>query len=416
MKKVTLLAVLFSVGLLFISCGSKPEPEATTEPEAPVVTEEVVVEEKEPEVVDNESSIKKVDDARALAIEAGAENYAPELFAKLEELYQALKDNSEGKDLSAECSDLETRYSVLADYAKAKSVKEKIDAEELMTYAQSTYNEGVELLTSVEKAFEADQFDASVVETAHNAYVKFNKVYMIAYKLIAQKERDFALDAKKDADSVKASVSQKERYKVAADEFAAGDSAYSMQNPESAYNHYGVAKDEFEKLFVEVSEKRAEALRIMEEAKKRVEESKNFASDADVQAPISEPVEGIEEADAVLLEETKYEEVEVVEFEETLADEELEGYEVSEEITEENQEVVESESEVEPVEETEETESTEAPETESETPETEDSVESEEVSEESEPVTESEVVETESTENLEPIEDEIIEDELSEAE
>ena len=73
----------------------------------------------------------------------------------------------------------------------------------------------------------------------------------------------------------------------------------------------------------------------MEEAKKRVEESKNFASDADVQAPISEPVEGIEEADAVLLEETKYEEVEVVEFEETLADEELEGYEVSEEITEE---------------------------------------------------------------------------------
>lgn len=413
MKKVTLLAVLFSVGLLFISCGSKPEPEATTEPEAPVVTEEVVVEEKEPEVVDNESSIKKVDDARALAIEAGADNYAPELFAKLEELYQALKDNSEGKDLSAECSDLETRYSVLADYAKAKSVKEKIDAEELMTYAQSTYNEGVELLTSVEKAFEADQFDASVVETAHNAYVKFNKVYMIAYKLIAQKERDFALDAKKDADSVKASVSQKERYKVATDEFAAGDSAYSMQNPESAYNHYGVAKDEFEKLFVEVSEKRAEALRIMEEAKKRVEESKNFASDADVQAPISEPVEGIEEADAVLLEETKYEEVEVVEFEETLADEELEGYEVSEEITEENQEVVESE--VEPVEETEETESTEAPETESETPETEDSVENEEVSEEND-VTESEVVETESTENLEPIEDEIIEDELSEAE
>ena len=365
MKKVTLLAVLFSIGLLFISCGSKPEPEATTEPEAPVVTEEVVVEEKEPEVVDNESSIKKVDDARALAIEAGAENYAPELFAKLEELYQALKDNSEGKGLSAECSDLETRYSVLADYAKAKSVKEKIDAEELMTYAQSTYNEGVELLTSVEKAFEADQFDASVVETAHNAYVKFNKVYMIAYKLIAQKERDFALDAKKDADSVKASVSQKERYKVAADEFAAGDSAYSMQNPESAYNHYGVAKDEFEKLFVEVSEKRAEALRIMEEAKKRVEESKNFASDADVQAPISEPVEGIEEADAVLLEETKYEEVEVVEFEETLADEELEGYEVSEE---------------------------------------------------NESVTESEVVETESTENLESIEDEIIEDELSEAE
>ena len=39
-----------------------------------------------------------------------------------------------------------------------------------------------------------------------------------------------------------------------------------------------------------------------------------------------------------------------------------------------------------------------------------------EVSEENELVEESEVVETESTENLESIEDEIIEDELSEAE
>ena len=342
MKKVTLLAVLFSVVLLFISCGSKPAPETTTEPKAPVVTEDVVVDEKEPEVVDNESAIKKVEEARALAIEAGADKYAPELFSKVEELYQQLVNNSEGKDLSSECENLEASYAVLADYAKAKSVKEKIDAEELMTYAQSTYNEGVELLTSVEKSFEAEQFDSSVVETAHNAYVKFNKVYMIAYKLIAQKERDLALDAKKDADSVKASVSQKERYKVAADEFAAGDSAYSMQNPESAYNHYGVAKDEFGKLFVEVSEKRAEALRIMEEAKKRVEESKNFASEADVQAPISEPVEGIEEADAVLLEETKYEEVEVVEFEETLADEELEVYETTE-VSEETESVVESE-------------------------------------------------------------------------
>lgn len=381
MKKVTLLAVLFSVGLLFISCGSKPAPETTTEPKAPVVTEDVVVEEKEPEVVDNESAIKKVEEARALAIEAGADKYAPELFSKVEELYQQLVNNSEGKDLSSECENLEASYAVLADYAKAKSVKEKIDAEELMTYAQSTYYEGVELLTSVEKSFEAELFDSSVVETAHNAYVKFNKVYMIAYKLIAQKERDLALDAKKDADNVKASVSQKERYKVAADEFAAGDSAYSMQNPESAYNHYGVAKDEFGKLFVEVSEKRAEALRIMEEAKKRVEESKNFASEADVQAPISEPIEGIEEADAVLLEETKYEEVEVVEFEETLADEELEGYETTEDLEE-----------------------------------TEESVENEEVSEENELVEESEVVETESTENLESIEDEIIEDELSEAE
>ena len=326
MKKVTLLAILISIGMLFMSCGSKPEAESTTEPEAPVVTEQVG-DESGVESVDNESSIKKVDDARALAMEAGADKYAPELFAKLEELYQSLVNNSEGKDVSAECADLAARYAILADYAKAKSTKEKIDAEYLSTYAESTYAEGVDLLALVEASLAEEKMDGDVAENARNAYVKFNKVYLIAYKLIAQNERSLALDAKNDADSVKASVSQKERYKAAADEFSAGDSAYSMQNPESAYNHYGKSKDAFTELYADVYEKRAEAQRIMEEAKKRVEESNNFASDADVQAPIDEPVEGIEEADAVLLEEVVYEEAEVVEFEETLVDEELEGYE-----------------------------------------------------------------------------------------
>jgi hypothetical protein len=326
MKKVTLLAILISIGMLFMSCGSKPEAESTTEPEAPVVTEQVG-DESGVESVDNESSIKKVDDARALAMEAGADKYAPELFAKLEELYQSLVNNSEGKDVSAECADLAARYAILADYAKAKSTKEKVDAEYLSTYAESTYAEGVDLLALVEASLAEEKMDGDVAENARNAYVKFNKVYLIAYKLIAQNERSLALDAKNDADSVKASVSQKERYKAAADEFSAGDSAYSMQNPESAYNHYGKSKDAFTELYADVYEKRAEAQRIMEEAKKRVEESNNFASDADVQAPIDEPVEGIEEADAVLLEEVVYEEAEVVEFEETLVDEELEGYE-----------------------------------------------------------------------------------------
>jgi hypothetical protein len=326
MKKVTLLAILISIGMLFMSCGSKPEAESTTEPEAPVVTEQVG-DESGVESVDNESSIKKVDDARALAMEAGADKYAPELFAKLEELYQSLVNNSEGKDVSAECADLAARYVILADYAKAKSTKEKVDAEYLSTYAESTYAEGVDLLALVEASLAEEKMDGDVAENARNAYVKFNKVYLIAYKLIAQNERSLALDAKNDADSVKASVSQKERYKAAADEFSAGDSAYSMQNPESAYNHYGKSKDAFTELYADVYEKRAEAQRIMEEAKKRVEESNNFASDADVQAPIDEPVEGIEEADAVLLEEVVYEEAEVVEFEETLVDEELEGYE-----------------------------------------------------------------------------------------
>lgn len=334
MKKVTLLLISILTFLMFISCGSKPDPETAKEPEAPVVTEEAVVEEDASDV-DNESLIKKVENARTLAIEAGADKYAPEMFAKVEEMYKKLQENSDGKNKTALYADLEKRYSILADYAKAKSTKEKVDSEYLSTYAEATYAEGVILLKAVEVAFRNDAaFDDELASVAKNAYIKFNKVYLIAYKMIAQNERSLAFDAKKDADSVKASVSQKDRYKVAADEFSAGDSAYSMQNPESAYNHYAKSKDAFTELYADVYEKRAEAQRIMEEAKKRVEESNTFAAEADTQAPIKEPVEGIEEADAVLLEEDEYEEVEVVEFEETLEDEELKDYELPEEVEE----------------------------------------------------------------------------------
>ena len=228
MKKVTLLLISILTFLMFISCGSKPDPETAKDPEAPVVTEEAVVEEDASDV-DNESLLKKVEDARTLAIEAGADKYAPEMFAKVEEMYKKLQENSDGKNAAAVYADLEKRYSIL-DYAKAKSTKEKVDSEYLSTYAEATYAEGVILLKAAEVAFSNDAaFDDELASVAKNAYIKFNKVYLIAYKMIAQNERSLALDAKKDADSVKASVSQKDRYKVAADEFSAGDSAYYLE-------------------------------------------------------------------------------------------------------------------------------------------------------------------------------------------
>ena len=66
----------------------------------------------------------------------------------------------------------------------------------------------------------------------------------------------------------------------------------------------------------------------IEEAKKRVAESQKFAEEADVKAPITEPVEGIEDEDAVLLEEDDYEDPEAAEAD---IAEELEDDEIGEE-------------------------------------------------------------------------------------
>ena len=70
MKKIVVTAFSAFLILSFISCGSKPAPEETKEPEAPVVTEEVVVEEVEETVepVDNSLVLQNVDDARNLAV------------------------------------------------------------------------------------------------------------------------------------------------------------------------------------------------------------------------------------------------------------------------------------------------------------------------------------------------------------
>ena len=310
MKKVFLILLsVFSV-LLFVSCGSKPAVEEK-KPEAPVVEEPVEEPTEEPEVAEAEIDaeaeaelIAKIEDARKAAIEAGAEQTAPDQLKKVDDYYESVKNS----DISSKANDIIARYKLLEDYTKAKSAKDEIDANNFASYAQSNYDRGLASLEKVENAFANDaDLDASISESAADAYSNFNSVLVTAYKRLAKDERSAAYEAKKKADSVKAGVAQKERYKAAAESFQNGDSLYSMQNPKKAIEKYTSAKDEFNALYEEVSVKRAEALAAIEEAKKRVAESAQFAESADVKAPITEPVEGIEDADAVLLEVDNYE-------------------------------------------------------------------------------------------------------------
>lgn len=338
MKKVVLSAVSILTVLFFISCGTKPAPEESAEIEAPETTE---IEETDTDTeatdgedsdessYDNYEAFAKVTAARKEAIEVGAEIYTAELFRAIDTDYNEVSRRSESEDVAEDCAKLEKRYLTLADIVKAIKLKKKINEEGLAEYDQQDYDEGERSLAVIEKAYEDDTaIDDTLRAEAANAYASFNKVFIIAYKKIAQDERTKAFQAKQNADSVKAGISQKERYNKAVDEFKAGDSAYSMQNPESAVNHYRTAKDAFTALYEEVSAKRAEAQRRMEEAKKRVAEAEKFAAEADSKAPIREAVEGIENEETVLLEQDDYsaDEAEIT-VDEVLEDEELKEYE-----------------------------------------------------------------------------------------
>ncbi len=317
MKKVSIILLSLFTLLFFISCGSKPKAEEQ-KPSAPEVKETVedlsenVADEGLSEAARLAQLMEQVNDARQAAIEAGADRNCPDQMNKLDFLLADLK-NSDNPEAAAKS--IIDRYNLLATYSKAVDAKDEIEENEFESYAKNNYDRGVDNLDKVDEAFENENYDKSVFVYAENALKEFNTVINVAYKKIAKEEREAALEAKKDADSVKAGVARKTEYKEAADLIQNGDSLYAMQNAKKAAEKYVEANEKFTYLFEDVSEKRAEAEAAIEEAKRRVAESKKFAEEADVKAPITEQVEGIEDEDAVLLEADDYEDPEDAEVE-----------------------------------------------------------------------------------------------------
>lgn len=313
MKKLAFWALSVFLILSLISCGSKKGAEETAEPEPPAVEE--TVEETIEETVEQgvsqaelDLALANMDNARQNAIDSDAEEYAPDFFDSLEEEYDELRKRAEnGEDVAAECNDLAKRYEALAAYVKALDAKETIDDYELPPLAKAAYDKGSKDLDDFEAMFNDENASSDdLLAKATSAYASFKSVLVALYKDIAKDARADALEAKKDADSVKAGVSEKREYTRAVELFKKGDASYSMNGYEAACDAYDEAYDIFSTLYETISEKRAAALAAIEAAKKSVEESAQVAEEADLEAPLTGEVDGIEDEDAVLLEEDDY--------------------------------------------------------------------------------------------------------------
>jgi len=302
MKKVVVSLISAFAVLLMISCGSKPAAE-TSEVEAPVLEQETDGQE---EAVDPDDIEGQIAAARKKALEAGAEKDAADQLKMLDDAYAKIKDDPDA--MAKDGAKIARGYKLLAEYLKAKNAKKEIDDNGFASLLQKNYDEGVKNLNKVEAAYAkgADSLNESTLADAEAAYANFTAVLAVGYKKLAKAEREAAYEAKKKADSVKAGVSQKDRYKAATDKFKAGDSSYAMQNGKKALENYRAAKEEYLAMYEEIAEKRAAAQKAIEEAKARVAESESFAEQADKEAPITEKVEGIEDEDAVLLEEDTF--------------------------------------------------------------------------------------------------------------
>ncbi|MGN0739408.1 MAG: hypothetical protein ACI4LX_04475 [Treponema sp.] len=335
MKKYLLFAFM-AMSLIFVSCKSTEQEETpqdttpqVTEPAESVETEEPVVTEEPKESGDtksftesNSTLLEKVDESRNAAIKSGAETYYAERLSITDEMLKAIKEKAaDGTDCSAELNDLNYRYLALQKASETRRLKEKIEANGFDKENQVAYDAAEVLLSELEKVISENADGKTMYNAAEASYAAYHTIFYNSFKKLADTERSAAIEQKKNADSVKAGVAKKEEYKAIAEIFKKGDSCYVTKNPEGAYDNYKDAKEKYAALYQEVAEKRAAAQKRIDEAKAKVQNIENFATEADGIAPIGdEKIDGIEEKDTVLLEEDKFENPEesVIEIDETV--------------------------------------------------------------------------------------------------
>ncbi|MBQ4379228.1 MAG: hypothetical protein II821_08550 [Treponema sp.] len=302
MKKTLLAIIGIAAIFAFISCGSTatldPNSQGGGAAEQP---------EKEPETqpvsedfsAANQALIDAAEKARQKAIEAGAEKYCPDKLSETDKIFADAKNEvaqTPSQEHSEKLKDVIKRYEALATASAAKEMKEKADEFGLST------PEGEKALADFESSASGKDMD----ENAKKALAAYSSLLLQKLGEMAKTERNAALEAKKNADSVKAGVAKKNEYKAASDTFKKADSCFVTKDLPGAYKGYRSAKNSFTSLFEEISAKRAAAQAAIERAKKRVSEAENYTVEADAIAPLTGEVAGIEKEDAVLLEQDTF--------------------------------------------------------------------------------------------------------------
>lgn len=244
-------------------------------------------------------------------MEAGAAEANPVAWAAAEADYEAQKalmeSGASSQDMSAALRDLNYRYQGLTALANAQKKKAFIDENDWAGYNRSAYDDGAKKVSELTDPLKTFETGKSFCDTAAAAEKDFDTVINTAYRTISKEEREKAFEAKKNADSVKAAVSRKADYEQAVKTFKSGDSHYVTGNLQGSIDDYISARTQFETLYAEISEARAQALAAIEAARKRVSESEDVALAADKEAPLGNtPVEGIEAEDAKLLEDDDF--------------------------------------------------------------------------------------------------------------
>jgi len=267
----------------------------------------------------NKRLFEQVEKSRQEAIDAGAEEELTSDFDAAEKIYNADKaivESGEQVDISASLRDLNNRYRAMATIIAAQEKKDLIDELGYASYSMSNYTKGSDLLSEVTGSSASSLTGEQAFQKANVADACFARVLDTAYRSLAEQERRAAYKAKLQAESVKAQISRKDDYVEGVEKYRAGYKMFTSHNPEASVEEFKQSKETFQNLYDVISKARAGALKKIEDAKKRVDESEATAVAADKVAPLgNQPVKGIEAADAKLLEDDDFSYTENTEIE-----------------------------------------------------------------------------------------------------
>jgi len=310
LNKIAILMCSFTV-LSFVACKSTPEAEEVPETPAEEAAETPVEEKKDDFSDANKKKLESVEKARVAAIEAGAQKYFPELFKEVDSAYETFKKNiaeNPNTDYSAQSKDLVAKYESLEKAAKAKTMKETIEAMNFSDVDSALLAAGDAALAKYAE-LGADASSAELKNQAELAYNSYEKLLQKGYAGLIKTEKEAALAAKKNAESVKAQLAKKDEYKNATDLFQKADTSKNFNNlkdKKSAYEGFKTSKEIYTEIYEIVKKNREEAQAAIDRAKKRVSEAESYSVEADSIAPLNEKVDGIEDENAVLLEKDQF--------------------------------------------------------------------------------------------------------------
>ena len=210
----------------------------------------------------NANALAQAEAARKAAIEAGVDQVAPDELADTDSQLNALSARSNnGENVNLELADVSARYNALEQYAKAIAAKNRIDELDFVQYSQTDYDAGNNVLTALASLFDdSSATGAQLLAQAATANASYARVLFAGFKVKAREECTAAFVAKRNADNVYAGVVEKTRYNEAVEFYRNGDKTYALQEPEQAFNNYSNARNIFQTLYEEISEKRRQAL------------------------------------------------------------------------------------------------------------------------------------------------------------